>query len=187
MTTAARKYRSIPLGIVIRRVPGVTRWAKWTWRAVAVLPGAAPAKWKILVQTGDAIDYHATTLSLELHASDAEAYRLGLSTKPPSVYILMRETHDEDYPIDAVSVTASPYEAEDYTSTGDQLVEKVAMPEGLVAWVQDFADMHYKEQVFVKRQRDKQRRDLVEEGVGDPRISQLTDVYRAPSRKEQVP
>ena len=38
--TSARTA-TISLGVVIRKQPGVTRWAKWNWRAVAVLPGVA--------------------------------------------------------------------------------------------------------------------------------------------------
>ena len=47
----------IPLGVVIRKSPGVTRWAKWSWAAVAVLPGAGPAQWTELRREGDAVDY----------------------------------------------------------------------------------------------------------------------------------
>ncbi|MBT8408018.1 MAG: DUF3305 domain-containing protein [Alphaproteobacteria bacterium] len=178
----------MPLGIVFRREPGATRWAAWHWRAVAVIPGAPPANWKVLRQHGDATEYHAATLTLELHATEAEAYRVALSMEVPSVYVMMREAEEDGIaPFEVIGVTASPYLAEDYTCSGDQTVEKVAMPEGLVAWVQAFTDAHFKEEVFIKRQRDKQRRDLVEDGIGDPRISQLTDVYRAPTRRRAAP
>ena len=26
-------YRAVPVGVVLRRAPGVTRWQKWTWTA----------------------------------------------------------------------------------------------------------------------------------------------------------
>ncbi|MDE0408553.1 MAG: DUF3305 domain-containing protein, partial [Alphaproteobacteria bacterium] len=39
---------------------------------------------------------------------------------------------------------------------------------------------------FVKRQRDRRRVDLAEDGKGDPRIRQMSDVYRAPRRAEAV-
>ena len=42
MARSAAIHETLPLGIVIRRQPGVTRWARWAFRAVAVLPGAAP-------------------------------------------------------------------------------------------------------------------------------------------------
>ena len=64
------------------------------------------------------------------------------------------------------------------------MVEKVPMPEGLIAWVRDFALTHYEEEEFKKRKRDKKRIDAKEDGKGDARIPQLADVYRAPASKK---
>jgi hypothetical protein len=55
------------------------------------------------------------------------------------------------------------------------------MPEGLVAWVRDFALSHHEDEEFKKRRRDKKRIDKVEDGIGDERISQMADVYRSPT------
>ncbi|MEM8627539.1 MAG: DUF3305 domain-containing protein, partial [Pseudomonadota bacterium] len=38
----------LPVGVVVRRTPGVSRWAKWHYQPIAVLPGAGPAHWKTL-------------------------------------------------------------------------------------------------------------------------------------------
>ena len=177
---------SMPLGIVIRRLPGVTRWAKWVWKASAVLPGAGPADWSELRREGDSVEFHAATVPLDLYPSDSEAYLSGLSAEVPAIYVVMRDS-GEDGRLEVVLATASPYEAQDYADTGEEIVEKVAMPEGLVAWVRDFVEAHHEDEVFIKRRRDKKRIDLVEDGIGDARISQVSDVYRAPRRKtEQV-
>ncbi|MEC8196291.1 MAG: DUF3305 domain-containing protein, partial [Pseudomonadota bacterium] len=69
---------------------------------------------------------------------------------------------------------------QDYADSGEELLELVPMPEGLVAFLRDFVEEHHEEETFVKRRRDKKRIDLEEDGRGDARISQLTDVYRAP-------
>ena len=186
-TVSAEGARSITiqLGVVIRRMPGVTRWAKYVWKAVAVLPGAADANWKELRREGDAVEYHAATLPLELFRTDTEGYLHGLSAKEPSIYVVMRDS-DTDAPLDMVLVTASPYEAQDYADTGEELVEKVPMTEGLVALIRDFVELHHEDEVFIKRRRDKKRIDLAEDGIGDARIRQTADVYRAPARKEHV-
>lgn len=183
-TTA--KSISIPLGVVIRRVPGVTRWAQHVWKAVAVLPGASDADWKELRRDGEAVEFHAATLPLELFRTDTEAYLHGLSAKVPAIYVVMREGVS-DRPLDVVLVTASPYEAQDYADTGEELVEKVPMTEGLVAWIREFVDLHHEDEVFIKRRRDKKRVDLKQDGIGDARIRQTADVYRAPQvRKETM-
>jgi len=174
------KFATMPLGIVLRRSPGATRWAKWAWRAVSVLPGAGPADWRVLREQDNVTDFHAATVALDLHGSDAEAYRHGLSTQVPCIYVILREGD----PLDIVLATASPYEAQDYADSSEEIVEKVPMPEGLVAWVRDFALTHYEEDVFKKRKRDKKRIDEHEDGKGDARIAQLADVFRAPASKK---
>ena len=178
---------SMPLGIVVRRMPGVTRWVDWTWKAVAVLPGAAPADWVEMRRDGKAVEFHAATVPLELFRTDTEAYKSGLSTRVPSIYVVLRENEDEAESggVEVTLATASPYEAQDYMDTGEEIVEPVPMPEALVAFIRDFVDEHHEEEVFVKRRRDKKRIDLVEDGRGDARIHQASDVYRAPRRVVQ--
>ena len=185
VTLAAQKSISMALGIVVRRVPGVTRWVDYIWKAVAVLPGAGPAHWKELRRVGDAVEYHAATVHLELFRTDTEAYLQGLSTKNPAIYVVMRDSDGLD-PLEVVMATASPFEAQDYADTGEELVEKVLMPEGLVAWVRDYVEAHHEDQVFGKRRRDKERVDLDQNGIGDSRIRQISDVYRAPTSKQTV-
>ena len=177
---------SMPIGIVVRKTPGVTRWAKWSWRVVAILPGAGPAHWRELRREGEAIEYHAATLNLDLWSSDTEAYLVGLSAKTPSVIVVLREatTPDAKMPFEPVIVTASPYEGQDYLDSGDGLIEAVPMPLGMIGWVRDFVQEHHVVEVFIKRKRDKKRVDLVEDGKGDARIRQLADVYRAPRGPE---
>ncbi|WP_241524071.1 DUF3305 domain-containing protein [Oceaniglobus indicus] len=176
----------MPVGIVLRRSPGVTRWAAWAWRATDILPGAGPADWKVLQQMGDETLFHAATLPLTLYVSDTEAYVHELQSRTPSVYVILRNGSDRTRPLNAVRVTASPYEAQDYSDTGEEIVEKVAMPKPMHTWIEAFVARHHEEETFVKRRRDKERTDRVQNGIGDPRISQTTDVYRAPTAHKDV-
>ena len=174
----------IPLGIVIRKTPAKSKWIDWSWKAVAILPGAAEADWVQLRCEGEAVEYHAATVPLELWPTDTEAYLAGLSARTPSVGVILRETTDPNASeaIEVVLATASPYETQDYLDSGEEIVELVPMPSGLIALIRDFVKEHHEEEVFVKRKRDKKRVDVVEDGKGDIRISQLSDVYRAPRR-----
>ena len=175
---------SVPLGIVIRKSPGVTRWARWTWRVIDVMPGAGDAEWRELRRDGDTVEYHAATVPMELWASDTEAYLTGLSARVPAVYVVLREATDEDaeHEVEVVLATASPYEAQDYLDSGEEIVEQVPMPEGLAAYVRDFVEEHHEDEEFVKRRRDNRKAGEAADGKGDPRIRQLADVYRAPRR-----
>ncbi|NQW15249.1 MAG: DUF3305 domain-containing protein [Rhodobacter sp.] len=176
--------QSIEVGVVIRKSPGVTRWAKWAWQAVAVLPGAAQASWKVLRSENEVTDYHAATLKVDLFVSDTEAYAHEMQTRTPSLYVILRETTEpSEAPFDVVVITASPYEAQDYADSGEEIVEKVAMPPSVLEWIREFVALHHEEEPFVKRRRNNNRVDQIENGIGDPRVVQPSDVYRAPVRQ----
>lgn len=173
---------AVKMGIVIRRQRGVTRWARWIWRPVAVIPFAGDADWQVLRETEDYTDFHAATLTLHLYRADTEAYRIAIMNHPPSLFVVLRENEEAGaaHDVRPVIVTASPYEAQDYTDSGEEIVEPVAMPESLIALIRDFIDAHHVETPFIKRKRDRKRLDLIETGIGDERIKQTADVYRAP-------
>lgn len=180
----------IPVGVVIRKQPGVTRWAKWIWRPVAVLPGAAPAHWHELRREGEAVEYHAATVPLEVHRADTEGYKVALSREPPSVFVILRPAEEPGaaFPVDVFRVAASAYEAQDYLDSGEEIVEPVPMPPALIAWLSDFVARHHKDEPFVKRQRRPAGTGEAEEGRGDPRVRR-GDVFRSPDprrRKERL-
>lgn len=179
-----RIHSTLPLGIVLRRTPGVTQWQRHVWRAHAVLPGAGSADWAEMRRDGDVVEYHAGTLELELFGPDTEAYIHGLQAREPSVYIIMRPTGDEP-PLELLVATVSPYEAQDYADSGEEIIEKVPMPASLRAWVEAFVAEHHQEETFVKRKRDKKRIDLVQDGIGDARLATASDVYASPERLRQ--
>lgn len=181
MSHRTKVQRSLPLGVVVRRAPGVTRWAKWVWTASGVLPGAGQADWRELRREGEAVEYHAATLMLDLHGTDTEAYLHELCAQVPSVYVVLRKTDGGDVPLEVLTVTVSPYDAQDYADSGEEMIEKVPMPPALLAWVADFVEEFHQEEAFIKRKRDKLRVDLVQDGIGDPRIGKPEDVYASPA------
>jgi len=175
--------QSIPLGVVVRKSPGVTRWAKWAWRAVGILPGAGPSDWTVLRSEDGVTEFHAATLPLKLYVSDTEAYAHELQTRQPSVYIVLSpDASSRDIPWKVTFVTASPYEGQDYCDSAEVLVEKVPMPDGMQAWVADFVTRHHEDEAFVKRKRRDWQAEEGEDGICDARIAQDSDVYRSPRR-----
>jgi len=175
--------RELKVGAVVRRSPGVTRWAKVIWKPVAVIPGAPEAFWKEMVREGDVVDYHAGTVTMELFRADVEGYLVSLNMAAPSVWIILDRDVTSQSPSGWVvsTVTASAHEALDALDSGESIVEAVPIPESLAAWIKEFIDMHYIEEPFKKRRRDEVRVDGVEDAKGDPRIRQESDVFRAPS------
>lgn len=175
--------RELKIGAVVRRSPGVTRWARETWKPVAVIPGAPEAFWKELVREGEVVDYHAGTVAMELFRDDVEGYLVSLNMTVPSVWVVMDKDQTNRSPSGwfVSAVTASAHEALDTLDSGESIVESVPIPESLAGWIKEFIDMHYVEEPFKKRRRDEINVDGTEEGKGDARIRQESDVYRAPS------
>ena len=174
--------RELQIGVVVRRSPGVTRWARDIWKPVAVIPGAPEAFWKEMVREGEVVDYHAGTVTMELFRADVEGYLVSLNMAAPSVWVVMDRDVTSQSPSGWVvsTVTASAHDALDALDSSESIVEAVPIPESLAAWIMEFIDMHYIEEPFKKRRRDEIRVDGIEDAKGDPRIRQESDVYRAP-------
>ena len=182
------QQETMPLGVVLCRAPGVTRWAGWTWRVTDLLPGAGPTDGTPLRTEGELSWIHAATRTVELHVSDSEAYVHELQSREPSLYVILRA--DPAAPASAprvVTVTASPYEAQDYADNGEDIVERIAMPAPVRAWVEAFVARHHVEVPFKKRRRDRLHEEPSQDGIGDARIAQDADVYRTPETRRRVP
>lgn len=181
------RYDATRLGVVVRRQPGVTRWQKWSFRAASVCMPTGQEAWSLLYDHGQVQDLYAGEAELELHGADTEAYIHGLQAKLPCLYVVLRSALG-DVPFEIEMITASPYEAQDYDEMEETTVEKVSMPQEIVAWITQFIENHHVDEAFVKRQRDKKVFGAKQEGIGDARIAQAADVYRTPlsRRKERV-
>ncbi|MBL4907465.1 MAG: DUF3305 domain-containing protein, partial [Sneathiella sp.] len=156
-----------PLGIVVERRKSDHPWAKWIWKPVSVFINGAPdAEWVKLIAGENWIQYHAATLPLVLHRKETEALRLNLSLDVPELYVVLQENDlpGAEFPLDAHLVTASSYDMQDYMDAGDDIIEKVRMPEEIAAFIQAFVEEHHMDEVFIKRKRD--RLDLEEQKFG---------------------
>ena len=101
-------------------------------------------------------EYHAGSKTLELHRAEVESYKVSLAMEPVSAFVIMErdELEDEDKEHILHKVTASAYEAQDYSDSGEYLVEPVAMPPTLQALVEKFSDDHLMKTLY-KKKRDK--------------------------------
>jgi len=150
------KRESITVGVVIERREIDNPWQDHAFLPVAVIVGAPPMEasneWRELRRGDDWVHYHAGTLALDLHAGETEGYRKNLTEDQPAVYIVLTPGEEADEPeVMPFLATVCPYEAESYTEDTDQIVEGVAMPPEIVAWVLDFVDRHHVDVVFKKR------------------------------------
>lgn len=151
-------HETIDLGVIIERTKSESRWQDYSYRPVAVFPGAPPKSnqdgWTVLRQGGDWTHFHVATLKLELFRGETEGYKVNLSNNPPHIYIVLSPGEEAEDPEMVVHlVTACPYEAESYTEDSEQLVEGVPMPPEVAAWIKGFCDTHHKDTPFKKRKR----------------------------------
>lgn len=162
-----RKQESLPLGVIVERRRIDHPWQDYTWRPVAVLPGAAPqdpgAPWKVLREGDGWTRYLCGTLPLELFRKETESYRVNLSQEPPRVFVVLRQDDSGAAAHDVLPflVTASPFEAQDYLDSGEEIVEGVAMPPDVIAFVQAYVDAHHVDEPFYKRKRKRHDPDKV--------------------------
>ncbi len=158
MRLIEKREVSIPLGIVVEKQKSAHPWTDWNWVPKAVFLNAEEGvEWREMMRGDDFIQYHAATLNLNLHRKDTEALRLNLMLEQPELYVVLRDNEDpdSDFPWQPFLVTASSYQAQDHDDAGDDLIEKVDMPEALAALIQAFVEEHHVEEVFKKRRRDK--------------------------------
>ncbi len=149
---------SLPMGIIVEKRKSSHPWADWIWKPVSVVLNAnSDAKWVEMLSSPEAIQYMAGTLLLTLHRKDTEALRANLMLPAPELYVVLREEDDAEpgFPLEPHLVTASAYDAQDMTDAGDDIVEKVPMPEAVAAFIQAFVEQHHVEEKFIKRKRDK--------------------------------
>ncbi|MEM7043026.1 MAG: DUF3305 domain-containing protein [Pseudomonadota bacterium] len=147
---------TMPVGIVVERRELDNRWQKVAWKPVGVLPGAGPIDDKRVLLEGDGwTHYHMATLPLELHRKETLGYKTNLNDQPPRLYVVLRTNDDPEAEDDVIPfmVTASPFEAQDYLDSGDEIVEGVTMPDAIIAWIRTFCDRHHVDEPFKKRKR----------------------------------
>ena len=165
------RLETMRLGVVVERRDIDSPWQDYVWRPVAVIPGAPEVdQWKEVNRGEGWIQYHAATLSLELHRKETEAYHYNLASRPPVIYVVLRQDEEAgEHEVEPFVVTASPAESQDFLDAGDDIVEAVPMPEVVIDWVQAFVDTHHVDQPHHKRTPKRLDPDTVGFGGGGPR------------------
>jgi hypothetical protein len=170
----AELMQSIPLGVVVERREVDHPWQDHAWIPVAVIPGAPQIdEWRELDSGPTWVRYHCATLTLELHRKETEAYLVNLADAYPRIFVILTDAEDPAHDIRAFLVTASPFEAQDYLDSSEDIIEGVPMPDGVIGWVRDFIDRHHVEEPFKKRKQKHYRSE--QSGFGRPPEIQRKD------------
>lgn len=172
---------SLAVGVVLACEETDHPWQDRRWRPLDVLVGVPDLETGAVLESGDGFThYFAGTFEIEMHRKETSAYVVNLQNTPPAVYVVVTEAEDDGgvLPYEVSYVTVSPFEAQDFLDTGEDIVEAIPMVAPLVAWVQRFVDEHHEEEEFIKRQRDRVRLEIEKFGQ-EP----LVDTRRRQRRK----
>jgi hypothetical protein len=148
------RTESMNIGVVLEHRELDNRWSDFTWRLASVIPGAPEIDdWVEIGRGADWVQYHAATLPLEIFRKETEGYKHNLSLDPPSIYVVLQDDDEGDHDVIPHLASVCPYEAQDYLDSGEVVVDSVAMPEPVMAWLAAFIDKHHVDEPFKKRKR----------------------------------
>jgi hypothetical protein len=149
------KDARVQVGVLVAQSPARTAWGEPQWRPHSVLLGGVSfAPWTELRREDDTTIWYAGEFPVSLFVAETVTYRMNLAEPIPSVYVVLRR--DPSLPPPGIvvrHVTVSPGEAEAYAVDGEHIVEKVPMPEALMAWLGDYVRAYHVEEAFKKRKR----------------------------------
>ena len=139
------------VGVVVERKASVGPWAAVAWRICDLLIGGGPAAAPQTLAAGPGWErLYAGNLELELFRDAIAGYLHNLGSARPVIYVVLRPDEEGDG-MHPYHLTVCPVDAQDYLVGGAEIVETVAMPAVIAAWVQDFVDRHPQPQAFRKR------------------------------------
>jgi hypothetical protein len=156
------------VGVVVERRLVDSPWIDHVWAPVAVLSDApdVPA-WTSLGRIGTAERFYAGPASLSLYSSDTANLIENFVPGAGKLWVSVRPTGIEP-PLEVVGVTADPTEGEGYLDGIGDVVEVVAMPEGIADQVLAFYRQHHVERPFIKRKRDRAGDNALSRPPGQP-------------------
>ena len=145
---------TIPVGVVVACEEIDNQWLEDRWRPLAVVLNPPQfADWTEIARGDGFVHYHAATQQLEFHRKETASYVANIESGEPSIYVVLRYDPEATPPRSVLLATASPYEAQAYGESGQEVIEPVPMPAPLVEMLKRFVAEHHVEEKFVKRQR----------------------------------
>ena len=195
--TPKSKHVLMPVRVILLRKKSINPWVNFNWSVYDVLPGSGTNDSSIqpLIDVNhidknqnENSDLFKVETEIDLHRAEAEAYVENLGSSDPSIYVVLRpdapDEESSEHGIILESVSLSPYTIQDYEDIGEDQIEKVPLKGPIANFLENFVANHFKPVEFKKRHRDKKHiTDNIEDGKGDPRVRQISDVYRAPKKK----
>lgn len=143
------------IGVVVERRKVDNPWTDHSWRPVQILLGAPESPPWTRLAGGEGWEwFYAGSAELALYRHETEAYQYNIESPQPAVWVFLRAA-DGDPEIELFGASVDPGEAQAHNDTGDDIVDFVAMPEPILAWVADYVRRHPPTREYKKRRRDR--------------------------------
>ncbi len=158
MLKALARELSILTGVLAERRKSVSRWATDYWIPVGVTPAfSGLSEGEVLLSDDNVTRYFMGVTEISCHATETEAYVHNFNSRAPALFVALRRSVDDAHPLPwfVHAVTASPYEAQDFEDSGEDIIERIAMPADIEATIKEFVDHYHREEEFRKRRRDR--------------------------------
>ena len=144
------------VGVLAERRKARSKWADDYWIPVAVVAGeTALEPGAVVMKDKDFARYFLGHTEIYCHAADTEAYVHNLESAQPALFVVLRHDDEDVSPLPYIvhCVTFSPYEAQDYQDSAEEIVERVAIPPAIAIELIRFVNEHPVEHAFKKRKR----------------------------------
>lgn len=168
---------SIHFSLIFERLASSHPWLDWEWKVAGMMPVADAdiTRSARILEKGNAVTrWLGEPSRVDLHRSDVDAYVYNLTSPQASVYAVAHEREDsvaEGLVWRTHLVTLSSYEAEEYAAGDDALIGKLPIPDDVREWLEAFVALHFKDEPFRKRRRD--RLDVEEHKFGQESLMEL--------------
>lgn len=146
----------IDVGVIAEKRKARSEWAEDYWVPTAIIEGHVHHKpGEMMRQTETGTMYFMGFSEIYCHAKEAEAYVHNFESEIPAIYIILRPDDEDEHPLPwyVHTVTVSPYEAQDFADSSEEIIERVAMPMSIATALMDFTDTHHEDVPFKKRKR----------------------------------
>lgn len=154
------KELRIKVGVIAEERAARSRWVDNVWGPVAVVEGGGTTAEGTLMHDGERVHtFFMGCAEICCHRAESEAYLQNLQSSLPGLYVILRRDEEQRRPLSwyVHTVTASPYEAQDYCDTGEEIVGRVAIPAGIGRALQAFVAAYPPEEPPRKRRRQGRR------------------------------
>ena len=136
---------SVTVAVVMERVAQPNRWEDWGHRVLEVIAdeggfGTEPRK---LHDDGKVSQWLHPGHKLELFADECKGYFLNLTAGQPVWFVMWRAAEDDPSGITVEAVSLSYNEAGRWLDAQER-VDNVPLGAELTAWLQAYADEHYR-------------------------------------------